>query len=288
MRYILVYVLFITLSLANDTTNSNSQIKNQTNTESSKDNYINYEFPRYDDINIANSILHRLSIHNENYFMPLYYSISDIRKPYKPYEVKMQISAKVNLFDDILFGIGLFFAYTQISFFQMYSGEISAPFRDSDYMPELTFYRALDWKLFGGEFYNIRFGYLHRSNGEEMFNRSRGIDRIVTELMYRNGNFRANIKGWFYVGYDPTNIRRYVGYSDLKLGYIFLERNHIYLTIHNLFHNYKNYKGSLLFEYKFNFNIISLYLQYFQGYGDNIYQYNIKSKNIGIGVSIKQ
>lgn len=287
MRYILVCILFFVPLLADDTIDANSQIQ-EIDTESNKDGYINYEFPRYEDIDTANSILQRFSTHNENYFIPLYYSISGIRAPYKPYEVKLQVSAKINLFDDILFGIGLFFAYTQVSFFQMYSGEISAPFRDNDYMPELIFYRALDWNLFGGKFYNIRFGYLHRSNGEETPQRSRSTDRIIGELMYRNGDFRVDIRAWFYIGYDPRDIRRYIGYSDLKLGYKFLERNHINLTIHNLFHNYGNYKGSLLLEYKFDFDRTSLYLQYFQGYGDNIYQYKIKSKNIGIGISIKQ
>lgn len=258
------------------------------NLEDVKDAIKNYEFPKYDDINTTNDILQRFSIHNENYFIPVYYSISGIRAPYKPIEVKLQISAKVNLFDDILFGIGLFFGYTQTSFFQMYSGNISAPFRDNDYMPELTFYRALDWKLFGGEFYNIRFGYLHRSNGEELRERSRGIDRIITELMYKNGNFNANLKAWFYIGYDPKDIRKYIGYSDLKLGYKFLDKNHISITIHNLIHNYKKYKGSFMLEYKFDLERTSLYVQYFQGYGDNLYQYNIKSQSIGLGVSIKK
>ena len=274
MKYIFVYVLFVAILLADNTIDTNKD-------------YVNYEFPKYDDINIANDLLQRFATHNENYFMPFYYSIDGIRAPYKKYELKMQISAKVNLLDDIFWGIGLYFAYSQVSFFQMYSGEISSPFRDNDYMPELALYKALDWKLFGGEFYNIRFGYLHRSNGEETRRRSRGIDRIFSELMYKNGDLKANIRAWVYLGYDPINIRRYIGYSDLKLRWTFLSRNHLILTINNLFHNYKHYKGSLLFEYKFDLHRVSLYLQYFQGYGDNIYQYNIKSKNIGIGLAIK-
>ena len=43
-----------------------------------------------------------------------------------------------------------------------------------------------------------------------------------------------------------------------------------------------------MLEYKFDLERTSLYVQYFQGYGDNLYQYNIKSKSIGFGVSIKK
>ena len=202
MRSFLMWFILSSMLIGDDinnnqtinTHNEDQEISEIDDNLEDEDAIKNYEFPKYDDINTTNDMLQRFSIHNESYFIPVYYSISGIRAPYKPIEVKLQISVKVNLFDDILFGIGLFFGYTQTSFFQMYSGNISAPFRDNDYMPELTFYRALDWKLFGGEFYNIRLGYLHRSNGEELRERSRGIDRIITELMYKNGNFNANLK----------------------------------------------------------------------------------------------
>ncbi len=286
MKFLLIYSILLSILIGKDINNNNEGIPQIDNKYQEKTK--NYEFPEYSDINIANDILKRFSMHNESYFIPIYYSIKGIKAPYKPYEVKLQISAKVNLFDDILFGIGLFFGYTQVSFFQMYSGNLSAPFRDNDYMPELTFYRALNWKLFGGEFYNIRFGYIHRSNGEELLNKSRSIDRIITELMYRYKDFNASFKTWFYIGYDPRDIRRYIGYSDLKLGYKFADKNHINLTIYNLIHNYKKYKGAFMLEYKFDLERTSLYIQYFQGYGDNLYQYNIKSQSIGLGVSIKK
>lgn len=253
-----------------------------------KNEYANYEFPKYYDLELANSIIKRFSVHNENYFIPLYYSIFGTREGYNPYEVKLQISAKVSLFGDLFYGIGLFFGYTQTSFFQMYSGDISAPFRDSDYMPEITFYRALDFDFLGGKFYNIRFGYTHLSNGESEVERSRSIDRIIVELMYKHGDFNTNLKTWWIIKKDPIDINKYVGYSNLVLSYKFLERNHIILTVYNLLRNYKRDKGATSLEYKFDLSKISFYMHYFYGYGDNIFQYNIKSQSIGVGFSLKR
>lgn len=256
-------------------------------TNNSNESQINYEFPKYNDLSLANGIIERFSMYNENYLILLYYSINGIREPYKPYEAKLQISTKLNLIDNLFYGIGIFFGYTQTSFFQMYSRNISSPFRDNNYMPEFMFYRALNWKLFGGEFYNIRFGYRHLSNGESD-NSSRATDRIVAEIMYRYSDFKAHLKLWTFFKRDPRDINKYMGYSDLILSYKFLDRNHLILTIKNLVHNYKNYKGGLMLEYKFDLTKLSLYMQYFYGYGDNLYQYNIKTQNIGIGFSIKQ
>lgn len=245
----------------------------------------NYEFPKYNDLSFANSLIERFSLHNANYFLPAYYTFSGQVAPYRNIEVKFQISAKINLFSDLFCGIGVFFGYTQKSFFQMYSRKISAPFRDNDYMPEILFYRALDWNLLGGKIYNIRFGYRHLSNGEWKA-RSRSIERILAELMYQNGDFHAKLALWAYISPSPSNIYKYIGFGDLQLKYSFLERNHLYLTIGNLFHNYGQYRGNVLLEYRFDLNKSSIYVQYFYGYGDNTFQYNRKTHSVGIGLAI--
>lgn len=277
MRYLLILFTIFTITIY-----ANAE---EIDSESDQEQIPNYEFPKYTDLSFANSMIERFSLYNENYFIPLYYTISGMREPYNRYEVKLQISAKVNITDNLFYGIGVFFGYTQTSFFQMYSSSLSAPFRDNDYMPELMFYRALDWKFLGGEFYNLRFGYRHVSNGEESF-RSRGIDRIVAEIMYRNGGFNAHLKAWAYFNKDPSDIDKYIGYSSLTLSYNFLTSNHISLTINNLVHNYAKYKGGILAEYKFDLTKLSIYMQYFYGYGDNLYQYNIKTHSIGVGFAI--
>lgn len=269
---ICVFVLFLS---------ADERILQEVNTHS-----INYEFPKYTE-DSANSLLDRFSLHDENYFLPAYYTISGLRTPYRPIEAKFQFSAKINIAEDLFYGVGFLFAYTQQSFLQLYSPRISSPLRDSDYMPELLLYRALDWELFGGRFYNLRMGYKHHSNGEDG-RRSTGVDMLIAEIMYKNSDLSATFKTRVFLGKEPLEIDKYYGYSDLVLKYDFLPKNHLTLNILNAFHNYKNYKGGILLEYKFDMTKASIYFQYFYGYKDALLQYRHKTQSVGIGLSINK
>ncbi|RDU62253.1 phospholipase A [Helicobacter sp. MIT 14-3879] len=262
-----------------------SSKNSKTKDSATQDEIKDYEFPYYHNLDTANSFIKRFSLHNENYFLPIYYQ-STAPSPYKKYEIKLQFSAKANIFQNISWGLGAFFAYTQKSFFQIYSPKLSSPFRNNDYIPELIIYKTLDTPFLGGKLYNIRFGFKHISNGEENVTISRGVDLILAEIMYKIENFRLKLKAWAYIRKDPKNIDKYLGYSDLILEYDFLSRNNLKLTISNLFHNYAKYKGNVLLEYKFNLENFAIYAQYFYGYGDNIFEYNFKKNGIGIGIAI--
>ena len=247
------------------------------------------EFPDYDDdVEFLQSLIERFSMHNENYFLPLYYNTNifqshDVKpytKPYNKFEVKLQISAKASIFKDLFgSGIGSYFAYTQKSFFQLYSVEISSPFRSNDYNPEFMIYRPFDFGL------NVRFGYRHLSNGDAG-NDSRSINIMALDLVYKISDFRATLKSWVYLTHDPRDIRQYLGYSDLILEYDFLERNHLSLTIGNLVHNYKHYKGNVKLEYRVDMRHFGIFVQYFYGYADSLHEYNLKKHAIGVGFAL--
>ena len=83
-----------------------------------------------------------LSTHRQNYFLPLSYNSNPNRDTYdaagenKPsnIEVKFQLSFKVLLWEKIFWDKGdLFFAYTQLSFWQLYDKKLSSPFRETNY-----------------------------------------------------------------------------------------------------------------------------------------------------------
>lgn len=278
------------------TISRNAESPNDENKSDSSDKVFDYEFPRYNDESFLNSLITRFSLYNETYFMPVYYQThivkSPYNKPYKKLETKLQISAKMNIFRDLFWGIGAFFGYTQTSFFQIYSQHISSPFRSNDYSPEFMLYKPLNVEFWGGSLYNIRFGYRHKSNGEVNIENggnadfSRGIDTIALDIAYRISDFRLILKLWAYAKKSPKDIDKYLGYSDLILEYDFLSRNHLRLTIGNLAHNYAKYKGSVKLEYSFDIHNFALYLQYFYGYGDNLIEYNIKKHGVGIGFSV--
>lgn len=242
------------------------------------------EFPEYDDdSDFLKSLIERFSMHNENYFLPLYYQTrmlkSPYNKPYKRFEAKLQISAKVSIVKDLFWGVGAYFAYTQKGFFQIYSKAISAPFRSTDYNPEFIIYKPFDFGLL------VRLGYRHLSNGDVGV-MSRSLNLVALDLAYRISDFRATLKSWVYITKDPKDIRKYTGYSDLILEYSFLERNHLRLTVGNLFHNYAYYKGNIKLEYRFDIRHFGIFVQYFYGYGDNLHEYNIKKHAIGVGFAI--
>ena len=78
--------------------------------------------------------------HKPNYILPLTYNSRPNQEPWKGFgagetpikkvEIKFQISIKIPLADDLFMeGDGLYAGYTQKSFWQAYSKEISSPFR---------------------------------------------------------------------------------------------------------------------------------------------------------------
>lgn len=259
-------------------------------TRESTPNIIEREFPIYRDADLANALISRFSPHNENYFLPYYHTIFGRRAPYEPIEAKLQFSAKALLSEDLGFGVGLFFAYTQTSFFQIYAPKISRPVRDSDYSPELVLYKPLNLAFLGGEIHNFRLGYRHLSNGEGDFARSRGMDRIVAEIAWRRG-FEAGeivvrLSAWAYLSSEQNAPMRYRGYSDLALFGTLFKRHHLSLNVQNLIHDYRRYKGALRLEYKFDLARFSIFAQYFYGHGDNLFQYNLKTQSVGVGIAV--
>lgn len=286
--------------------NNKDDLETSTNTKSSDDNktiesnkdIVDYEFIEYKDMNLLQSLIERFSIHDETYLLPVYYAIEPLPKPissrnniaYNRLESKFQVSFKLLVSRDLFYGIGFYFAYTQNVFFQIYSPKLSSPFRDSDFTPELVLYKPLNISFLAGELYNIRFGYSHTSNGEGLdsvgFIKSRGMDRVFSEFMYKIDDFKLALKLWVFTRREPRNIIKYMGFSSLKLSYD-LYNHHFILNVSNLIHNYLKYKGNVRLEYRYDiFDKVGLYAQYFYGYGDNLYQYNIKSHHIGLGIAI--
>ena len=117
--------------------------------------------------------------HKQVYLLPVRYTTNVNNQPSSPTqgtipqslgysntEVKFQFSAKLKAIE-IKERFDLWIAYTQLSFFQMYNKSKSAPFRESNYEPEIMGVIHTDYDLFGlkGRFINI--GLVHQSNGRQ-------------------------------------------------------------------------------------------------------------------------
>lgn len=236
--------------------------------------------------------LNDLYMHNPIYALPYYYTFSGLYDDNVRAETKFQFSFRIPVIN-IQRRYFLFFAYTQTSFFQNYNHE-SEPFRDTDYSPE--FYLAYENPL--TKLRHIRLGVKHTSNGERTA-RSRTQNQVLLSLKIDNGrNQRLKVgtvlQLWTWLNthsqgflHDNPDLVKYRGYADLMI-YVNYSR-HLFEAkvtplIPNYDFNYNFFKPKFTLGYTFHVSQnIGVYVQYTNGYGDNIYEYNIHSNRLGIG-----
>ncbi|MGE5189239.1 MAG: phospholipase A, partial [Gemmatimonadota bacterium] len=135
-------------------------------------------------------------------------------------EVKFQISFKTKLWQDVLGGdIDLWAAYTQLSFWQFYNFADSAPFRETDYEPELLFNLRTDYRLPGLRGRYVNAGFNHQSNGraEPL---SRSWNRIVANAGFERDGLVVVLTAWYRIPEaasedDNPGIERYLGYGQI-------------------------------------------------------------------------
>ena len=152
-----------------------------------------------------------LVAHRINYILPFTYSDRANKRAYaetkygdelRKEEAEFQISFKVPLnYDDLLFdGDGLFFGMTLKSFWQVYTGAASRPFRETNYRPEFFYYTPTDWQPFDGSTW-LGFGIEHESNGQRQ-DLSRSWNRVYANLTFAKDNFAIAIQPWWRIPED--------------------------------------------------------------------------------------
>jgi phospholipase A1/A2 len=241
-----------------------------------------------------------LSPHRSNYILPYSYNASpnyeavraaDPEADLKYEEVTFQLSLKVKVWEDIFSQkADLWVAYTQRSFWQFYNFEDSSPFRETDYEPELLLNLRTDYSFLGlrGRFINV--GFNHQSNGQSK-PLSRSWNRIVANAGFERGNFSLLLKGWYRIpesaeNDDNPNMEDYLGYGEVW-GYYFWKGNRFGIMLRNNLHFNTN-RGAVQLEWSFPIlERIGGYLQYFNGYGESLLDYNHRVNRIGIGFILR-
>ncbi|MBP1749273.1 MAG: phospholipase, partial [Deltaproteobacteria bacterium] len=170
-----------------------------------------------------------IKTHRSNYVLPVAYNNSpnadsnlDLDPNAKPQhtEAKFQISFKVKLWEDIFGqGMDLWFAYTQLAFWQVYNTAFSSPFRETNYEPELLLNFRTDYDLFGLKGKMINIGLNHQSNGRSE-PLSRSWNRVVANFGFERGQFNLLLKTWYRIPEnheddDNSDIEKYMGYGEL-------------------------------------------------------------------------
>ncbi len=202
------------------------------------------------------------------------------------YEAKFQISLKTKLWQGVFGDYGdLWAAYTQVAHWQVYNVELSRPFRELNYEPEifLTFPMNLSWgstklRMLGG-------GFVHQSNGRALpLSRSWNRVRFMAILTYKNWQFNA--RPWLRIPDDDDEnpeISNFIGRAAIDVIYTW-KNQQVYAVIHTPFN--KINRGSLQLNYVLPvISNLRLQFQFFTGYGETLIDYNHSQTTIGIGVS---
>ena len=216
-------------------------------------------------------------------------AIDAVHTQQKRIETKMQISLKTKIAED-LFGThaDLWAGYTQQSNWQVYNrGKKSAPFRNSDYAPELFITQPVKANLpFGGKLRMLGVGYIHQSNGQSR-PLSRSWNRVYAMAGMEWGKLSVIPRVWARLDPgadkdDNPDIMHYMGYGDLRIAYQFNNKHTLSSTLR---YNPKHSKGAVQLNYTFPLKgNLKGYVQGFYGYGESLIDYNHKQKGIGLGI----
>jgi phospholipase A1 len=240
-----------------------------------------------------------IDLYNQNYLLVARYTDNLNTAPYQPLfqaagesenldntEAKFQISFKLRLWttDDRRWGVWA--AYTQQNQWQVYNGDISRPFRETNYMPELFVSYRPGINLGGGFQWNLlNVGYTHQSNGRTD-TLSRSWDRIVATFGFEREDFALLAKAWYPFNYKEDNptITDYYGYGSVTG--IYKWRGHSFSLMGR--GNLSKGKGAaeLTWMSPRVLGPLRLYVQGFAGYGESMIDYNWNQNTIGAGVAL--
>ncbi|MEC7378268.1 MAG: phospholipase A [Pseudomonadota bacterium] len=205
-------------------------------------------------------------------------------------EAKYQISFKVPLLTGLLDDrTTLWFGYTQTSFWQVYNQDDSAPFRETNYEPEIFLRYQADWDVGPGRFNGLTVGFNHQSNGQSE-PRSRSWNRVVGTAAYSYGRWLFMVQPWYRIpensSDDNADIDRYLGYANYHAVYKLTEDRTFSLKLMNNLRSDDN-KTSVEFGYSFPMgDTVKGFFQYYNGYGESLIDYNHRIQRFGIGIML--
>lgn len=248
-----------------------------------------------------------LTPHQRNYILPATYKSDPNTEPYaavgdqlqdlKHTEAEFQFSIKILLREGIFGDNGhLYLGYTNHAFWQVYNGDISRPFRETNHEPELILSFTNDWEIFG--FRNVLNEAVinHQSNGQGG-TLSRSWNRIMFNTVFEKENLVFALTPWYRLpeskakypgdpkGDDNPDIEKFLGHFEFNTAY--RHRSNIYsMTLRNNLRGEN--KGAVELGWSFPISsrsqTIRGYLKYFNGYGESLIDYNDHTQTIGLGV----
>lgn len=241
-----------------------------------------------------------------NFILPAHYSSDTNEQPmspsrgpatplesYQPTEVKLQLSLRTKLFENLVFGGDVWVAYSQTSLWQAWNSDDSSPFRSTDYKPEVFYILPWqdEWDFIPGDA-RIRFakaGFAHESNGQRKpdsrswnyvyFGGAVEWGPVVWESTWKQ---RVNETG---DNDDNPDLIRFRGNFENTLSW----RNSLSTySLTRITRELSWDRGSWRLDFTHPLNSekpdgLRFYIQIFSGYGETLLDYNHRQNRIGIG-----
>ncbi len=225
--------------------------------------------------------------------------------PYSTSETRIQLSVRTKIAQGLLtrqqdlLRDSLWFSYTQQSYWQLFNGDLSRPFRTTDHEPALTYIYPSDMPLPLG--WRLRYSgvsLVHQSNGQSL-PLSRSWNRTVLMAGMERGNeFRLMAQLWRRVDEDPADddnpdISDKIGRAELAGFWNVNPDNTLGLRLRHSLR--ANANGSIRLEWlrklgtsgaPGNHGGLRLHTQLFSGYGDSLLDYNRQRTVLSIGLSL--
>lgn len=230
--------------------------------------------------NKEDDVVFRMQEHDTNYLI--------MGKP----DTKVQFSFKFKFMKKA----PIYMGYTQIMFWELLRKD-SNPFSELNFNPELYYKFDVGNSLLN----EIDVGHMHLSNGEDG-EESRSIEmaflRLTTQVKSKYGIPRLQLIFRYLFGADETNpdINDYYGpfvmrlYFD-RIGYKLFQSEQFYLEYYNggiVANEYSRNSIRLSARFKIFASAVSpkLFIQYFNGFGENLSNYNQRDETYRIGFSV--
>lgn len=239
------------------------------------------------------------------YLFPAFWSSQPNTRPFSPnpdntsgegldldaLESKFQISFKTKAVENLFGDNGdVWMAYTQSSRWQVFNGEASRPFRETDYEPEVLLAFRTGYGLLGWKGRLAAVGINHQSNGRPD-PLSRSWNRVMFNLGLDREGWALTLRPWIRIpdGGDDDNpdIADYMGRGDATLVRTLPDGQQLSLMLRHSLRGGERAHGAVQLDWAFPLHeSFRGHLQVFDGYGESLIDYNHRATWIGLGVSL--
>lgn len=223
-------------------------------------------------------------------------------QPYRTTETRIQLSVRSKLAEGLLtqgeLRDSLWFGYTQQSYWQLFTGTLSRPFRNTDHEPEFMYVYPL--QLPSAKGWSLRYGgvgLVHQSNGQSL-PLSRSWNRVYLMAGAERGPFALRARIWQRLREDGASddnprISDFIGRAEAIGSWRMADGETLSITVRHSLR--QEARGSARLEWTMPIggehgasspSSMRLHAQLFSGYGDSLLDYNHRRTVLGLGLSL--